>query len=63
MMTREQKLLDVASHYSQALGTLKTHPPFDKRYSNSSRDRIATSMRSYYKQVSTILSSDEEKAK
>jgi len=63
MVTREQELLQVASDYSQALSTLKTHPPFDKRYSNSSRDRIATSMRSYYKQVSTILSSDEEETK
>ena len=62
-MTREQELLQVASSYSQKLGTLKTHPPFDKRYSNQSKDRIATSMRSYYKQVSTILSSDEQENK
>jgi len=62
-MTREQELLQVANNYSQTLGGLKKHPPFDKRYSNSSKDRIATSMRNYYKQVSTILSSDEGKTK
>lgn len=54
-MTREQELLQVANNYSEKLGSLKTHPPFDKRYSNDSRDRIATSMRNYYKQVSGIL--------
>ena len=62
-MTREQELLQVANNYSQTLGGVKKHPPFDKRYTNPSRDRIATSMRSYYKQVATILSSDEEKTK
>lgn len=54
-MTKEQELLQAASNYSEKLSTVKTHPPFDKRYSNQSRDRIATSMRSYYKQVSTIF--------
>ena len=58
-MTREQELLQVANNYSQKLGNLKTHPPFDKRYSNESRDRIATSMRSYYKEVSGILTEDK----
>jgi|DEB0MinimDraft_6_1074348.scaffolds.fasta_scaffold01123_24 major membrane immunogen (membrane-anchored lipoprotein) len=58
-MTREQELLQVANNYSEKLGTLKKHPPFDKRYSNESRDRIATSMRNYYKQVSDILTEDK----
>lgn len=54
-MSREQQLLQVASSYSQKLGSMKTHPPVEKRYSNDSRDRIATSMRTYYKQVSALL--------
>lgn len=54
-MTREQELLQVASNYSQKLGSVKKHPPVEKRYSNESKDRIATSMRNYYKQVSALL--------
>jgi hypothetical protein len=57
-MTREQALLQVASNYSQKLGSIKTNPPVEKRYSNDSRDRIATSMRSYYRQVSALLVSE-----
>jgi hypothetical protein len=55
MITREQALLQVAGSYSQKLGSMKTHPPVEKRYSNQSKDRIATSMRTYYKQVSALL--------
>jgi hypothetical protein len=57
-MTREQQLLQVASSYSEKLGSMKTNPPVEKRYSNDSRDRIATSMRTYYKQVSALLVSE-----
>jgi hypothetical protein len=57
-MTREQELLQVANNYSQKLSGVTTHPPVDKRYSKSSKDRIAISMRHYYYEVSTILSSD-----
>jgi hypothetical protein len=57
-MTREQQLLQVASSYSEKLGSMKTNPPVEKRYSNDSRDRIATSMRTYYKRVSALLVSE-----
>ena len=60
MMTREQELLQVANNYSEKLSGVKTHPPFDKRYSKSSKDRIAISMRHYYREVSAILSSEGE---
>lgn len=59
-MTREQELLAAAQNYSEKLGSIKTHPPTDKRYANSSRDRIATSMRGYYKEVSTIFPPSKE---
>jgi len=59
-MSKNEELLSAAQQYSEKLSAVKKHPPIAQRYSNDARDRISTSMRSYYKQVSTILSSDNE---
>ena len=56
-MSREEELLKAAQSYSEQLKAVTKNPPADKRYSNKSKDKIATSMRSYYKQVSGVLQS------
>ena len=61
-MSREEKMLLFANSYSDKLKSVTANPPVDKRYSSKSRDKIAVSMRSYYRQVSALLAPEVGKA-
>lgn len=61
-MSREEKMLMFANTYSDKLRAVTTNPPVEKRYSSKSRDKIAVSMRSYYRQVSALLTSEAKEA-
>lgn len=50
-------MLRLTEDYVNNLKAVKTNPPIQKRYSNKSKDKIAVSMRSYYKQMANVLQS------
>lgn len=56
-MSREEEVLRLTEDYVNNLKAVKTNPPIQKRYSNKSKDKIAVSMRSYYKQMANVLQS------